>query len=351
MATIDKAFPTLGRWQKRTLAWFSYGVILAESCTLSQVAKHLTKQAETSRLERCFQRWLANPRLVMRPLLGLWIAWVLRVWGKAPLLLLIDETKLSDHMAVMMVGIAYHHTAIPLNWRAYDPADYPEAGQVALMNGLLDQVRALLPADQAALLLADRGLGTSPTWQAHLSETGWQYLLRVQRSTLIRLRDQKPQPLRRLVSHGQRWTGRGEVFKKHGWQWKWVYLVWEPGYKEPWCLFSDQAGLDPMLYSRRFDHECGFRDLKSDGFHWNTSRVWQPAHAERMLLVLACATLWVLTEGTKVQHMYPLTAHQQRFSLFRLGIDYLFERFHAPPKACLDFFLAPNRLSRKSVGT
>jgi hypothetical protein len=46
---------------------------------------------------------------------------------------------------------------------------YPEEGQVAIMNSLLDRLRKLIPADQAILLLADRGLGTSPTWQEHLS--------------------------------------------------------------------------------------------------------------------------------------------------------------------------------------
>ena len=39
---IDKRFPKMGRWQKRMLSNFSYGVVLAESCRLSAVAKHLT---------------------------------------------------------------------------------------------------------------------------------------------------------------------------------------------------------------------------------------------------------------------------------------------------------------------
>jgi len=68
------------------------------------------------------------------------------------------------------------------------------------MSELLNQLRGLLPPEQPVMLLADRGLGTSPAWQEHLSNTGWHYLLRVQSSTLIRLSGQKPQPLRRLVA-------------------------------------------------------------------------------------------------------------------------------------------------------
>lgn len=108
---IDKAFPHLGRWQKLTLAWFSYGVLRAQSCTLSIVCRHLRGKAENSSLERRLQRWLANERMLLQPLLDCWVAWVLRVWGKAALLVLVDETKLSDQVGVMMVGLAYQASA------------------------------------------------------------------------------------------------------------------------------------------------------------------------------------------------------------------------------------------------
>jgi hypothetical protein len=209
---IDKLFPNLGRWQKLTLALFSYGVVLSRSCTLSTVCRHLSGQADNGSLERRLQRWLANERLVLQPLFGLWIGWVLRLWGKAPLLILVDETKLSKHVAVMMVGVAYRASAIPLIWRAYAPDDYPSEGQVGLMNALLDHLRAYIPPEQTVLLLADRGLGTSPTWQQHLSDTGWPYVLRVQRATRMRLANRPAQRLSHLVGYGQRWTGRAQVF-------------------------------------------------------------------------------------------------------------------------------------------
>lgn len=348
-AEISKHFPTLGRWQVWTLAFFSYGMVLAQSCGLNKVAQALLRCAEASSMERRLQRWLANDRVKVASVQALWMQWVMRLWGKAPLLVLVDETKLSDHVAVMMVGVAYHAGAIPLVWRAYASDEYPHEGQVAMMNGLLSQVQACLPTAQTMLVLADRGLGTSPHWQQTLSESGWDYLLRVQRSTLAKLPNHKPQPLRRLVGYGQQWSGRVQVFKKAGWQWKWVYLVWQVGYKEPWCLFSNCPMLSPLLYASRAHHEASFRDLKSDGFQWQRSRVWNPAHTERLLLVLACATLWVLTQGTLVLHLYPISRRRQRLSLFRLGLDTLLERFHRPLKVHLDFFLAPDTPLLKSV--
>jgi hypothetical protein len=346
---IDKHFPHLGRWQKQTLASLSYGMIAAESCRLGKIAQKLTGKADASSMERQLQRWIANERLVMRVIFKWWIRWIVQLWGKAAFLILVDETKLSDHVAVMMVGLAYQGSAIPLIWRAYTVTDYPEEGQVALMTDLLQQLRAILPSDQAVLLLADRGLGTSPAWQERLSEMNWRYLLRVQRTTLIRLDGQKAQPLTRLVGYGQTWTGRAQVFKKAGWQWKWVYLVWEVGYSEPCCLFSNQADLSPDLYAKRFQHEVSFRDLKSDGFQWQRSRVWLPSHVERLLLGLALASFWSLTEGTKVAFIYPLSARQKSLSRFRLGLDHLFERFSAFTSKCLELFLAPDTPLLKSV--
>lgn len=348
-AKIDKAFSGLGRWQKVTLALFSYGVVLAQSCRLSRVALHLSRGKASSTLERRVQRWIANRRLGMEKLLALWVRWVLGLWGEAALLVLVDETKLGEHVAVMMVGVCYRASAIPLVWRAYDPKDYPEEGQVALLNGLLTQLRRLLPAGRDVVLLADRGLGTSPSWQEQLTQQGWDYLLRVQRSTRIRLPNRKPQALGHLVGYGQHWSGRGDVFKKAGWQPKSIYVVWEVGYAQPWCLVSNCATLSPTLYARRFHQEASFRDLKSDGFQWQRSQVWQPEHTERLLLVLAVAMLWTLAEGTWVHHLYPLSRRQQRLSIFRLGLDHLFFRFRQVAKACLELFLVPDTPILKTV--
>lgn len=141
------------------------------------------------------------------------------------------ETKLSQHVSVMMEGGAYYACAIPLVWRDYWSIDYAEEGQVTLMQQLL--VR-LLPAEPGRGRAAIAGLGTSP----------------------------------------------------HS---------------------STRSG---------FHHEASFRDLKSAGCHWQRSRFWLPSQTTRLLLVLACACLWLLTQGTQVYFLYSLSVRQKRLSLF-----------------------------------
>ncbi len=349
MDELAKRFPELGRWQVLGLALFSYGVVFAQSCTLSRVALHLSAGRNPLSMERRLQRWLANAHLGLEGLLACWVGWVLERWGQAPLLLVVDETKLSDHVAVMVVSAAYQGSAIPLLWRAYRSNDYPPEGQVGLLTEMLGRLRALVPPQTEALLLADRGLGTSPRWQQTLMAQGWDYLLRVQRSTLVRLSDGKTQPLGRLVGYGQQWFGRGQVFKKAGWRWQSVDVIWASGYDQPWCLVSNRHDRSPAVYAWRFRQEASFRDLKSDGFDWRRSRVWPPANVEGLLLVLALAMFWTLAMGTQVWHLYPLTNRQQRLSVFRLGLDALFARLRSVKAECLELFLRPDTPCLKSV--
>jgi hypothetical protein len=114
-------------------------------------------------------------------------------------------------------------------------------------------------------------------------------------------------------------------------------------------VVSNQAALLPTLYAQRFAHEVSFRDLKSDGFDWQASHVWMPAHVERLLLPLTLALFWALTLGTIVQHLYPLSARQKRLSLFRLGLEELFTRLRSAKPYLLEFYLVPNTPLLKSV--
>jgi hypothetical protein len=347
---IDKQFAgELGWWQRWTLALLSLGISLAHSCTLNQVARQWMEAEHAASLERRFQRFLANSRINLTRVFPIWIGWVAGLWGQAMMLILIDETKLSQHVSVMVVSVYYQHSAIPLVWRAYCPEQYPAEGQVGVLSTLMQQLRDALPPHCQVVVMADRGLSTSPEWLATLDAQGWEYLLRVQGSTRLRLAKGTIRPLKHLVGYGQRWTGRAQVFKKAQWRSMYVYLLWEQGYREPWCLVSTRADLDPLLYGWRFSQESSFRDLKSDGFDWQRSRVWMPSHVERLLLALALACLQVLALGTVVSHLYPLSARRRRLSLFRLGLETLLDRLRSSKPGYLELFLAPDTPSVKSV--
>lgn len=331
---IRKQLPMLGKWQALSLAWFSLGIVLAERCTFSKVAEKLPALGKADTVERRLQRWVANPRLVIQELMVEWVRWVRSCVSSKRLVLLVDETKLGAHLCVMVVGLAYEKCCIPLAWRCYLQEDYPPEGQVALIAALLKIVAAGLPPGERPLLEADRGLGTSPALVQAVSEIGWDYLFRIQKSTRFKCQNGRIHSAESLIKAGESWHGKGWLFKKAGWLPGYLCLHWELGYKEPWCLVTNDPTLRGPEYAVRYWQEASFRDLKSDGWQWQRSRVWLPAHAERLVVVMALAYGWSLTQGTLVEKgdealRARLTrGRERRYSLFRLGLRYIARARH-----------------------
>lgn len=321
---LVQQFSFLGAWQKRALALWCYGVLLAESCQTTAVADALVspRHPSASALVKRLSRFLSNPRISDELLSQSWIRWVARVYGSKHWIILVDETKLSNHLTVMMVGLAYQKRAIPLLWRCYVAQAYPEEGQVALIEELLIRLRLLLPATIAITVQADRGIGTSPDLIRRLHQLEVMYLLRVQGQVRLRLANGHIHALGSLVKPGEMWCGQAQVFKKAGWLRLYVRVEWRMGERSPWCLVTNSPWRQSQDYALRAWHEHSFRDLKSFGFGWQSSHVWQPAHAHRLLFVLALAYTWLLSQAllfTPAERLSPSrTAPRQ--SLFRRGL-------------------------------
>ena len=155
--------PSLNSWQVANVSLFSYGAIKAESSQQTQICRQLYAYGKRPNLARRLQRFLANTKLNVTAVCREWILWVWTALGcPGRFTLLVDETKLSSHRGIMMVGLAYEKRCIPLGWHCYEVMQYPRCGQVGLIFNLLMHVKKVLPASVDSLILADRGIGTSP---------------------------------------------------------------------------------------------------------------------------------------------------------------------------------------------
>jgi hypothetical protein len=266
---------------------------------------------------RRLQRFLANPRVECEGLQTAWAASVLKQFAPPHPRLLVDETKLSTHLSIMVVGLWVEGGCIPLAWRCYHAKGYPKEGQVKLICHLVETVLAADPT-LSYDLLADRGIGTSPDLIQALQQLKVRVLFRVQGTVKFRDAQGRQIALKDRVQEGQHWAGFGEVFKKGGWLTLYAQVLWGQGYRDPWCLVSSEA-VAAQDYGQRFQQECSFRDLKSDGFDWNTSHIWMPEHAERLILILAMAYALVIALGRRVTR--PQRGRTTRYSLFRLGME------------------------------
>lgn len=311
---------------RRVLKDFALGMIASGSCQLEAVAGALSPRGKPESQYRRLQRFLANGRVEVAQLQTEWTQMVVKTMQTERVVLMVDETALSDHLKVMVLGIWSAGGCVPLAWRCYPPQAYPAEGQVPLITQLLKRVMPSIPVNLPVWLLADRGIGTSPTLMQSVEAQGCYVLFRVQGTTRFRHLDGQEQSLHSLGIRGQSWQSMGDVFKKAGWLPAHVTVTWDADYDHPWCLVSSTP-IPTHAYAIRFDQEVSFRDLKSDGFDWQRSHVWLPDHAERLLLVLALSYWLVISLGQCLPTAS--TGRTARWSAFRRG------------KAALDAFFRP----------
>ena len=109
-------------------------------------------------------------------------------------------------------------------------------------------------------------------------------------------------PVTALVPRpGCRWQGRGVAFPRRpsGGVECTLLACWEEGCEEPWFLVTDLAPdrAEGLWYGMRSWIEGGYKLLKSGGWQWQATRMTEPDRAERLWLVLAVATCYVLAMG------------------------------------------------------
>jgi hypothetical protein len=323
---IGQIFGGLKCWQIKVIALYSYGIVVARQCAPSRVAEKLSLVGKPDSVQRRLERYLANERIVWSRCCQAWARWVLARYEGERVILLVDETKLGSALSIMVVGLAYRGCCLPLAFWAYPPKVWP-LPQVDLITTLLDWIAAVLPVGVTPLVQADRGIGTSPDLiRAVAEDLQWDYLFRVQKQTRFRAcAEHPPQPLADLLPAPGWWRGQGQAFKKAGWLSTEVRLLWGPVYQEAWCLVTNCSPLSGWEYAVRYWQEASFRDLKSDGWQWQTSRIFTPAHAHRLLLVMVLAYAWTLSLGSlafddpRLQSEV-VSADKTRYSLFRLGL-------------------------------
>jgi hypothetical protein len=325
---VANLMPQRHAHQTHALADFSFAVALAGDCRAGRVSPHVPTEARPASSRRRFERLLDNPRLRPRQAQRELARSLLAHWTGTTVLLILDETPHANDLRAMCVRVAYAGRALPLAWACYRP-DEPPQPLPQLVRGLLRQVRGCLPQGCEVVLLADRGLAW-PVVIDFCQQSGWGYVLRLQRHIKIRLPDGTERAAGQLVRRaGQRWYGEAAAMRAAGWRGAGVVAVWEAGMTEPWVLLVDEPGRlrHARLYAKRMWVEQSFRDDKSGAFEWGESAVTDPVHASRLLLVLALAMIQGASVGSasvrsgRRKHLDPRRG--RRISVVQIGLRWL----------------------------
>jgi len=316
IAEVSSRFGVLTPPQARTLAYWSYGMVLTQSCGLTTIATFLATlrgtryDAQRQQLRAwCYDaadqrgkgRREVDVSVCFAPLLG----WVLALWppGERRLALARDATTLGQRFTVLAISVVYRGCAIPVAWHVV-PATAKGRWRPH-WERLLTQVGAEVPADWLVIVLADRGLYARWLFQAIVAQD-WHPFLRINQQGQYRPTDQtRFRPLATVVCRGQDgWKGTVDCFASSSCRLACTLLAqWTEPHTDPWLILTDlpPAGADAAWYGLRAWIECGCKDCKRGGWDWQQTKMTRPERASRLWLAMAVATLWTVSVGGAVE--------------------------------------------------
>src|SRR3954452_19736409 len=344
---LAERLPHLRGPQRRGLAFWVLGAVLAQSACQAAVVAALLPWAPYHALRQHLREWLLDgaekavpcaAQVDVERCFAPLLRWVLAWWQGRELALAVDATAHREDVVALVVSVLYRGSAVPVA-RAVLPGKAPGAWMGPILR-LLRLLRPAVPAGWTVLVLADRGLWSPRLWK-RVRDLGWPPLLRSQRRTTIAPDGRERCPAGALVRPGEAWVGRGRLGWPEGRRVT-VTLVaaWTTAQEEPWVVVTDlppdRVGVG--WYALRMWVELGFRALKGLGWQWQRSRRTDPARGPGHGLVRAVAGLTALAHGTRVEDAHErglpparlrappaprVRTRPRRIGLMRLGIQWL----------------------------
>lgn len=325
---VSKRWKGTTRHFKNNVCVFSRAVVRAQS---SQVRKRAGASGGRSDSQRRRLQRFVGQRQPMEAFFVSWTRNVLALVTERRVVLVVDETKLGARLAVMVVALVFKGRCIPLVWRVYranSHDDYPAQGQTAMIAAMLSLVEQGMARGKRARVLADRGIGTSPSLMRDIMALKWTFLFRVTRQSKIILPDgQEVTFYDQVQQAGESYRASGMVFKKRGRIAAHVRVLWGADAQERWALVTNDPTLTGWEYAQRMWIEEAFRDLKSHGWQVEDVLWTDPDRMARLWILLVVAYAWMLLLGA-AREALGLTAtgysdHQgnyvRKWSLFREG--------------------------------
>ena len=305
--------------QITVLALWSYGIVLAKTCGLSSVAMALASNlgGKEGNFRQRLREWCWDKKdkqgkkridWEVSQSFGALLKWILAQWSpdERKLVLAIDATSLKKLFVVLSISVVYRGCAIPIAWTILPEGQKGSWKEPWLR--LFSCLHGSTPADWMVIVAADRGLYARWLYEA-IQGCGWHPFLRInQRSKYCPKGAADFRPMSQLLpSPGSVWAGRVTCFAVNSVEGT-LLACWGAKHIEPWLILTDlpPENASAAWYGMRSWIENSFKDLKSDGWQWQNTRMSDPARAARLWLALAVATLWVVSVGGEEDAKLPV---------------------------------------------
>jgi hypothetical protein len=325
-----------------TFIWAVVGLIIGETIHLSHWVLFRSGPAKAASKERQLSRWLHNerirPMLIYRPL----IEKVLQEWAGKTLYLALDTTQLWERFVIVRLALVYRGRALPVGWVVCASGSATVA--VARYQRMLAQVAATIPPISPVILLADRGFLHVDLMRL-AGQLGWHFRIRIKSNIQVYRATKGRRKVRALMPcPGRACFYRNVCITRQRFgpvHLALAYVQTTNGY-EQWAIVSDEPTALETLdeYGLRFDIEENFLDDKSAGFQLESSQIEDAMALSRLCLILATATLYLVSTGTAVVEMgkrHLVDTHWERgLSYFQIGWRWVRRALHLGQRL-LDF--------------
>ena len=274
-------------------------VLSCHSVNTSELASILPRKVKSDEERyRYINRLLSNPRIDPVLVMGGYVPEVIDklLSNGQTIVLMMDQSKISDGFECLMVSLRMGNRAIPVVWRVVETK-----GSIGfdIQESLLNSVLPMLPSDIELLFSADRFYGTSALvdW---CQRQGWQYRIRLKGNLIFQHQNSE------ITGNDAVKLGldklENAIFNNTNIPTN-IGIINEKGHQEPWMIAMDcqPSKYKTLDYGMRWGIESLFSDLKSRGFGITKTQLKHPDRIERLMLVLAIATYWAVSTGMRTE--------------------------------------------------
>jgi hypothetical protein len=309
-----------------------FGLLKLGTISYSKLSKVINPSVERLSNFKRIQRFMKSFTFCQQAYIQL--VWSLFVGKRQWVALSMDRTNWKfgeSNINILMLGISYKGTAIPLIWKLLDKRGNSNTEErIELLDGLLGHL-SQEQQQQIKCLLADREF-IGQEWISYLKKQCFNFIIRIRANTLVRkLGKHKEQLACSLFTEDHFKMLRG---KRIIWGHQLCIAGQQITDKEWLILISNQSlAAGKQFYGERWGIEVFFAACKTRGFNFEDTHVVNLDRIFVLLFLIALAFIWAIKTGEWLLengHKIPIKKLKKRraklYSLFRIGFDHLQER-------------------------
>ena len=322
--------------QTESIAHATVGALHAPTASIAAVGRASARARDKRHKHGIKQvdRMLSNDRIRTDAVFDPYVRAV--VGGRREIVVVIDwsDYAYSGHSKIAISLVTRHGRATPLVWLTVHTSKLKKR-RASYEQRVLRMLKWALPENVRVTVLADRGFGDTALYEQMTELLRFDFVIRFRGCIHVMPPEGESRPASDWVAPNGRTTQildarltarRVPVAA--------VVTVKRKGMKEPWILATsrtDDAEEIVRLYAKRFSIEETFRDHKDWRFGLGLAhmRIKDPARRDRILLVLALATIIATLLGAAGEHLgidrhlRANTTRSRTHSLFRQGREYI----------------------------